>query len=108
MRNNIVLEIAEEDIEDLCIILEESFKKNLEFEKFKKQYQLTKEDKNIKILGYYKNDVLVGTLSYHILVMPNGREMTLWNLAVKEAYRNQRIATQLMEEAETIARRDKE
>lgn len=108
MRNNVVLDITSEDIEELFIILKNSFNKNLEFDKFKRLYGLSKEDKNTKILGYYKNNIVIGTLLYNVVVMPNGKEMTIWNVAVKEEFRNQGIATKLMNEAEKIARADKD
>lgn len=103
-----IKEVEEKEIEELYYILVNTFNNKMSLQKFKEFYQLSIENKDTHILGYYKKDVLVGTLLFNILVMPNGKEMTIWNVAVKEECRGQGIATKLMKEAEEFAKKDKD
>lgn len=106
MRDNIIQEIEERDLEQLYKILIDAFKDTTEFKKFKELYNASKQDKNTHILGYYINDILVGTLLYNILVMPNRKEITIWNVAVNLEFRKRGIATSLMKNVEDIANKE--
>ena len=106
MRDNIIQEIEEKDIEELYNLLNKTFNSNNKLEKFKELYNSCKNDKNTHILGYYKNDILIGTVSYNVLVLPNEKVITVWNVAVKEEVRKQGIATKLMIQVEEIAKKD--
>lgn len=108
MRDNIIQEIEEKDIEELYNLLNKTFNSNNKIEKFKELYNSCKNDKNTHILGYYKNDILVGTVSYNVLVLPNEKVITVWNVAVKEQFRQQGIATKLMKQVEEIAKKDED
>lgn len=106
MRDKVIQEIEERDLEQLYKILIDAFNDNTEFDRFKELYNTSKQDKNTHILGYYINDILVGTLLYNILVMPNRKEITIWNVAVNPEFRKQGIATALMKNVEDIASKD--
>lgn len=106
MRDNIIQEVEEKDIEELYNLLNEAFNSNNKIEKFKELYNLSKDNSNTHILGYYRNDILVGTVSYNVLVLPNEKVITVWNVAVKEEFREQGIATKLMKQVEGIAKKD--
>lgn len=106
MRNNIIQEVEEKDIGELYNLLNEAFNSNNRIEKFKELYNLSKNNSNTHILGYYRNDILVGTVSYNVLVLPNEKVITVWNVAVKEEFRKQGIATKLMKRVEEIAKKD--
>lgn len=106
MRDKVIQEIEERDLEQLYKILMDAFNDNTEFDRFKELYNTSKQDKNTHILGYYINDILVGTLLYNILVMPNRKEITIWNVAVNPEFRKQGIATALMKNVEDIASKD--
>ena len=108
MRNNTILEIEERDFEQLYNLLESTFNFNVEINKMKELYNLSKENKETHILGYYKNDEIIGTLLYNILILPNAKWITIWNVAVKEEFKRQGIATKLMKEVDKVAEKDKD
>lgn len=106
MRDNIIQEIEEKDMEELYNVLITTFNSDTKFNKFEELYNLSIKNSNTHILGYYKNDILVGTLLYNILVLPNEKEITIWNVAVKEEFRREGIATKLMEKVDEIAKQE--
>ena len=69
-------------------------------------YNISKENKDIHILGYYINDNLVGTVTLNISTSPSGKTATIWDLAIMEEYRRLGIATKLMNKAEEIAKKE--
>ncbi|MFR0823398.1 MAG: GNAT family N-acetyltransferase [Clostridia bacterium] len=105
-RDNIVSKIEEQDLKKLQEILKSVFNNDISYEKMKKLYKISKNSKNIHVLGYYINDKLVGTVTLNILTMPSGKEATIWDLAIMEEYRRLGIATKLMKRAEEIARQE--
>ena len=68
-------------------------------------YKIYKNNKDIYVLGYYIENVLVGTVTLNILTTPTGKEATIWNLAVLEKYRRVGIASKLMIKAEEIVKK---
>lgn len=105
-RDNIVDEIEERDLEQLQQILKNVFNNSISYEKMQNLYKISKENKDIYILGYYINDNLVGTVTLNILTLPSGKEATIWDLAIQEEYRRLGIATKLMNKAEEIAKEE--
>lgn len=103
-RDNVIKEIEEKDIMELQQILKSVFNNNITYEKMKNLYKISKENKDVYMLGYYIKDNLVGTVTLNILSLPSGREATIWDLAIKEEYRRLGIATKLMNKAEKIAK----
>lgn len=104
-RNNVVSEIQKEDIEQLQIIMKQAFENNLSSTKANMLYKIYKNNKDIYVLGYYIENVLVGTVTLNILTTPTGKEATIWNLAVLEKYRRLGIASKLMIKAEGIVKK---
>lgn len=105
-RDNIVDEIEERDLEQLQQILKNVFNNSISYERMQNLYKISKENKDIYILGYYINDNLVGTVTLNILTLPSGKEATIWDLAIQEEYRRLGIATKLMNKAEEIAKEE--
>ncbi len=103
-RDNIVNIIEEKDLEQLQQILNNAFNNDISYEKMQNLYKISKENKDIYILGYYIDDNLVGTVTLNILTMPSGKTATIWDLAIKEEYKRLGIATKLMKKAEEIAK----
>ncbi len=104
-RNNVVSEIQKKDIEQLQIIMKQAFENNLSSTKANMLYKIYKNNKDIYVLGYYIENVLVGTVTLNILTTPTGKEATIWNLAVLEKYRRVGIASKLMIKAEEIVKK---
>ena len=104
-RNNVVSEIQKKDIEQLQIIMKQAFENNLSSTKANMLYKIYKNNKDIYVLGYYIENVLVGTVTLNILTTPTGKEATIWNLAVLEKYRRLGIASKLMIKAEDIVKK---
>ena len=104
-RNNVVSEIQKKDIEQLQIIMKQAFENNLSSTKANMLYKIYKNNKDIYVLGYYIENVLVGTVTLNILTTPTGKEATIWNLAVLEKYRRVGIASKLMIKAEDIVKK---
>ena len=104
-RNNVVSEIQKKDIEQLQIIMKQAFENNLSSTKANMLYKIYKNNKDIYVLGYYIENVLVGTVTLNILTTPTGKEATIWNLAVLEKYRRLGIASKLMIKAEEIVKK---
>lgn len=105
-RDNIISEVEEKDLEQLKSILKNVFNNDISYEKMQDLYKISKENKDIYVLGYYINDNLVGTVTLNILTLPSGKEATVWDLAIKEKYRRLGIATKLMNKAEEIAKQE--
>lgn len=105
-RDNIVSNIEEKDLEQLKQILKDVFNNNISYEKMQNLYKISKDNKDIHVLGYYINDNLVGTVTLNILTLPSGKEATIWDLAIKDEYRRLGIATKLMNKAEEIAKQE--
>ena len=105
-RNNIITEIEERDLKQFQQILKSVFNNNISYEKMSHLYKMTKENKDIYMLGYYINDDLVGTVTLNILTLSSGREATIWDLVIKNEYRRLGIATKLMNKAEEIAKQE--
>ena len=105
-RDNIVNIIEERDLEQLQQILKNAFNNNISYENMLNLYNISKENKDIHILGYYINDNLVGTVTLNISTSPSGKTATIWDLAIKEEYRRLGIATKLMNKAEEIAKQE--
>ncbi len=85
-RDNIVSNIAEKDLEQLQQILKDVFNNNISYEKMQNLYKISKDNKDIHVLGYYINDNLVGTVTLNILTLPSGKDATIWDLAIREEY----------------------
>ena len=107
-KDNIICEIQECDLKKLQQILKDVFNNNITYESMQNLYKQCKNNKDTHILGYYIKDKLVGTLILKILLLPSGKEATIWDLAVKEEYRNLGIGTKLMNKAEEITRKYKD
>ena len=107
-RNNVIDEIQEKDLEELQEIMKQVFNSKTSNEKAKRFYDVSRNDGDIHVLGYYINDNLAGTVTLNIITSPSGKEATIWNLAVREEYRRLGIATKLMNKAEEIAKSDKD
>ena len=105
-RDNVVNIIEEKDLEQLQQILKDVFNNTISYEKMENLYKISKENKDIYILGYYIDDNLVGTVTLNILTLPSGKDATIWDLAIKEDYRRLGIATKLMNKAEEIAKQE--
>ncbi len=105
-RDNIISEIEERDLVQLQQILKNAFNNDISYEKMKNLYKISKENTDIYMLGYYINDILVGTVALSILILPSGKDATIWDLAIKEEYRRLGIATKLMNKAEEIAKKE--
>lgn len=105
-RDNIVNIIEERDLKQFQQILEDVFNNTISYEKMQNLYKISKENKDIYILGYYIDDNLVGTVTLNILTLPSGKDATIWDLAIQEDYRRLGIATKLMNKAEEIARQE--
>lgn len=105
-RDNVVNIIEEKDLEQLQQILKDVFNNTISYEKMQNLYKISKENKDIYILGYYINDNLVGTVTLNILTLPSGKDATIWDLAIKENCRRLGIATKLMNKAEEIAKQE--
>lgn len=105
-RDNIVNIIEERDLEQLQQILKNAFNNTISYEKMQNLYKISKENKDIHVLGYYIKDNLVGTVTLNILTLPSGKEATIWDLAINEEYRRLGIATKLMNKAEEIAKKE--
>ncbi len=105
-RDNVVNIIEEKDLEQLQQILKDVFNNTISYEKMQNLYKISKENKDIYILGYYIDDNLVGTVTLNILTLPSGKDATIWDLAIKEDYRRLGIATKLMNKAEEIAKQE--
>lgn len=103
-RDNIVSEIEERDLVELHQILTSTFNPNTTYEKVQNSYNMQKQMQDTYMLGYYIEDKLVGTITLNILLLPSGREGTIWSLAVNPEYRRLGIATKLMNRAEEIAK----
>lgn len=84
VRNNIITEIREKDLEQLQKIMTQVFNSNTNDLKAQRFYEVSKNSNDIYVLGYYIEDNLVGTVTLNILTMPSGKEATIWNLAVLE------------------------
>ena len=50
----------------------------------------------------------MGTLLLNVLVLPDTKYATIWNVAVKDDFKRKGIATKLMQEAEQIVLKDKD
>ena len=105
-RDNVVNIIEEKDLEQLQQILKDVFNNTISYEKMENLYKISKENKDIYILGYYIDDNLVGTVTLNILTLPSGKDATIWDLAIKEDYRRLGIATKLMNKAEEITKQE--
>ena len=105
-RDNIVSSIEEKDLEQLKQILKDVFNNNISYEKMQNLYKISKDNKDIHVLGYYINDKLVGTVTLNIITLPSGKDATIWDLAIREEYRRLGIATKLMNKAEEIAKQE--
>lgn len=103
-RDNIICEIQECDLEQLQSILKDVFDNNVTYENMKNLYKQCKNTDDTHILGYYVKGNLVGTVTLKILILPSGKEATIWDLAIKEEYRKLGIATKLMNKAEEITK----
>ena len=108
IRDNMISEIQEKDLEQLQKIMRQVFNSNTSDPKAKNFYETSKKNKDIYVLGYYIEYILVGTVTLNILTTPSGKEATIWNLAVLEGYRNLGIATKLMNKAEEIVKNYKD
>lgn len=106
-RNHVICKIEERDLMQLQQILYEVFENNITYKEMKDLYKKIHNDSNIHVLGYYIEDILVGTATLNILTLPSGNEATIWDLAVNEKYRRLWIATKLMIQAEKIAKQEK-
>lgn len=105
--NQSIREITENELVEYKKLLEDVFNNHTKLEDMKKLHNLIKNDKNIHILGYFRDNQLIGTVTLNIIIMPSGKEATIWDLAVSKEYRRQGIASELMKKAETIVKEDK-
>lgn len=105
-KDSIISEIEEKDLKQLQKILKTVFNNNISYENMLNLYNISKENKDIHILGYYINDNLVGTVTLNISTSPSGKTATIWDLAIMEEYRRLGIATKLMNKAEEIAKQE--
>ena len=108
IRDNMISEIQEKDLEQLQKIMRQVFNSNTNDPKAKNFYETSKKNKDIYVLGYYIENILVGTVTLNILTTPSGKEATIWNLAVLKEYRKSGIATKLMNKAEEIVKNYKD
>lgn len=105
--NQSIRKIKENELVEYKKLLEDVFNNHTTIQDMKKSYKLIKDDENTHILGYFRDNQLVGTLTLKIIIMPSGKEATIWDLAVSKEYRRQGIASELMKKAETIVKEDK-
>lgn len=108
IRDNMISEIQKKDLEQLQKIMRQVFNSNTNDPKAKNFYETSKKNKDIYVLGYYIENILVGTVTLNILTTPSGKEATIWNLAVLKEYRKSGIATKLMNKAEEIVKNYKD
>lgn len=102
IRDNIITEIQEKDLKQLQKIVKQAFNSNTSDSKIQRFYEVSKNNDDIYVLGYYIENNLVGTVTLNILTTTSGKDATIWNLAVLEEYRKLGIATKLMIKAEEI------
>lgn len=100
--NRKIRKIEEKELKEYKQLLQEIFNNQIELEEIKKNYNNRKDNENIRILGYFIDDRLVGTVTIYRVDIPSGKEATIWDLAVLKEYRRQGIALELMQEAEKI------
>ena len=101
---DIIKDVQEKDLEILKEMLKNTFNNNISYEEMKEFYKISKNDKNIHVLGYYINDNLVGTITLNISILPSGKDAIICDFSVKEEYRRLGIGTKLMNKAEEIAK----
>ena len=99
-----IKDVQEKDLEILKEMLKNTFNNNISYEEMKEFYKISKNDKNIHVLGYYINDNLVGTITLNISILPSGKDAIICDFSVKEEYRRLGIGTKLMNKAEEIAK----
>lgn len=104
IRDNIITEIQEKDLKQLQKIVKQAFNSNTSDSKIQRFYEVSKNNDDIYVLGYYIENNLVGTVTLNILTTTSGKDATIWNLAVLEEYRKLGIATKLMIKAEEIVK----
>ena len=104
IRDNIITEIQEKDLKQLQKIVKQAFNSNTSDSKIQRFYEVSKNNDDIYVLGYYIENNLVGTVTLNILTTTSGKDATIWNLAVLEEYRKLGIATKLMIIAEEIVK----
>lgn len=104
IRDNIITEIQEKDLKQLQKIVKQAFNSNTSDSKIQRFYEVSKNNDDIYVLGYYIENNLVGTVTLNILTTTSGKDATIWNLAVLEKYRKLGIATKLMIKAEEIVK----
>ena len=71
-----------------------------------KEYTLEKMDKELKVLGCYKDDKLIGFLSYYIWERAN-KYLWIDEFEITESERGKGYGTLLMNEVREIAKREK-
>lgn len=103
-----IRKVTQKDLPEWRKLLKEVFNNTTTIETMENRYQSIQNNGNIHILGCFIKDKLVGTVLVNILVMPSGKEATIWDLAVSSKYRKQGIASKLMQKAEEIIKEDKE
>lgn len=104
IRDNIITEIQEKDLKQLQKIVKQAFNSNTSDSKIQRFYEVSKNNDDIYVLGYYIENNLVGTVTLNILTTTSGKDATIWNLAVLEEYRKLGIATKLMIKSEEIVK----
>lgn len=104
LRDNVVEQIQKKDLKQLWKINRDVLNNKAEYEEFEKNYKELEQNKNVYALGYYIEDNLVGAVMLNIIILPSGKEATIWDLNVKEEYRRRGIASKLMNRAEEIAK----
>ena len=62
-RNNIIAEIQEKDLEQLQKIMKQVFNSNTSDSKAQRFYEVSKNNSDIYVLGYYIENNLVGTVT---------------------------------------------
>ena len=101
---DIIKDVQEKDLEILKEMLKNTFNNNISYEEMKEFYKISKNDKNIHVLGYYINDNLVGTITLNISILPSGKDAIICDFSIKDEYRRLGIGTKLMNKAEEIAK----
>lgn len=71
-----------------------------------KEYALEKMDKGLKVLGYFKDDKLIGFLSYYIWERAT-KYLWIDEFEITESERRKGYGTALMNEVREIAKREK-
>jgi GNAT superfamily N-acetyltransferase len=71
-----------------------------------KEYSLEKMDKGLKVLGYFKDDKLIGFLSYYIWERAT-KYLWIDEFMITETERGKGYGTALMNEVMNIAKREK-